>query len=450
MSAALIVIVLVSSLVVFAAQPPDRSAGLEDSFGALLDLREAENTEHQRAVNARTAREQLARIQQEGREELLDLESYLQRLGDAIDQLNTNSRDLEIEQDSAIRALQRTDAALATALANQQRARDGVVELVIALERDGRVLAGVDGRLDPLLFMTSALSADRLLLRLEGSGALLSAVRVRLDELVTAQQRLEALRRAQVQDRNRIALARQRLSTVTAELASIRDRQAQLIADNRVSDRRYRQLQDQHVRAQRKAGAEALQLQAQIAALSTRLDRLRDATNDPELARLIAQQGTGTVRAVDLASRPRLAWPVLPWRGLTAVFLDEEYEREIGLTHPAIDIRLPQGSPVAAAAPGIVLRVTDSNFGYSYLALAHAGGLVTIYGHLTSFAVEQGDHVRAGQLLGSSGGRPGTRGAGLLSTGPHLHFEVLDGGQHVDPLPYLPRAPLAVRDLPEA
>ncbi|PIR49387.1 hypothetical protein COU79_05105, partial [Candidatus Peregrinibacteria bacterium CG10_big_fil_rev_8_21_14_0_10_54_7] len=46
--------------------------------------------------------------------------------------------------------------------------------------------------------------------------------------------------------------------------------------------------------------------------------------------------------------------------------------------------------------------------------------------------------VKEGQVIGQSGGRKGTPGAGEISTGPHLHFEIMVGGEHVDPLAHLP------------
>ena len=132
-----------------------------------------------------------------------------------------------------------------------------------------------------------------------------------------------------------------------------------------------------------------------------------------------------------------LAWPVKPALGVSAGFHDPSYEERFGFVHDAIDLPVPQGTLVAAAAEGVVEDVVDHGLGFSYVTVRHANGVVTLYGHLTSFRVRSGAAVRAGDPLGFSGGRPGTPGAGL-STGPHLHFGVFHGGAAVDPMEHLP------------
>jgi len=50
----------------------------------------------------------------------------------------------------------------------------------------------------------------------------------------------------------------------------------------------------------------------------------------------------------------------------------------------------------------------------------------------------QGQEVKEGDVIARSGGEPDTPGAGTLTTGSHLHFEVISGGRRIDPMPYLP------------
>jgi murein DD-endopeptidase MepM/ murein hydrolase activator NlpD len=103
--------------------------------------------------------------------------------------------------------------------------------------------------------------------------------------------------------------------------------------------------------------------------------------------------------------------------------------------HTGIDLAGPLGSPIVAAAGGVVAAATVSTVGYgNHIIIAHAGGMFSLYGHLETMLVKVGDVVTAGQLIaliGSTGN----------STGPHCHFEVRIGGQPVDPTPFLPALP---------
>ncbi len=130
-------------------------------------------------------------------------------------------------------------------------------------------------------------------------------------------------------------------------------------------------------------------------------------------------------------------WPVDPSQGVSATFKDEGYEEKFGIVHNAIDIRIAEGTEVKAPMDGYVFKIHDGGRGYSYLILAHRNNMLTVYGHLMEFSVKEGDIVKNGATLGLSGGNPGSPGAGYLTTGPHLHFEVFDNGKHVDPLSVL-------------
>lgn len=132
------------------------------------------------------------------------------------------------------------------------------------------------------------------------------------------------------------------------------------------------------------------------------------------------------------------SWPVQPNRGISAYFRDAGYVGVFGVQHNAIDIPTYQGSAVHAANDGVVYKAKDNGYGYSYIILAHAGGFQTVYGHISSILVEEGQAVPAGAIIGLSGGMPGTLGSGYMTTGPHLHFEMLLNGMWVDALHYLP------------
>lgn len=134
-------------------------------------------------------------------------------------------------------------------------------------------------------------------------------------------------------------------------------------------------------------------------------------------------------------------WPVAPTLGLSAHFDDNAYQQRFGIPHHAIDIPTDQGTIIRAPAEGTVTTVKDNGLGYSYVIMDHGRGTLTIYGHVSGFIAKEGDHLEAGDPVAYSGGRPGSPGAGLLTTGPHLHFAVRQDGKLVDPLLYLKKVP---------
>ena len=123
-----------------------------------------------------------------------------------------------------------------------------------------------------------------------------------------------------------------------------------------------------------------------------------------------------------------LIWPV---NGpITSPFCEQ---RPWESCHPGIDIAVPSGTPIHAAAAGTVIleQSEASSGGYgNYTCIDHGGGLSTCYAHQQSFAVPQGAHVSQGQVIGYSD-------CTGLCFGPHLHFEVRVNGQPVDPMGYL-------------
>lgn len=98
--------------------------------------------------------------------------------------------------------------------------------------------------------------------------------------------------------------------------------------------------------------------------------------------------------------------------------------------HSGLDIAVPSGQTVRAAASGVVIFAGE-RAGYGKLVeIDHQNGTRTRYGHLSAVGVEVGQHLKGGEELGKSGntGR---------STGPHLHFEVRVDGVAVDPSSFI-------------
>ncbi len=134
-----------------------------------------------------------------------------------------------------------------------------------------------------------------------------------------------------------------------------------------------------------------------------------------------------------------IAWPVNS-RIIDATFHDPNYpfKKLIG-QHSGIDIRVPQGTIIRAAADGYVARAKfNGSNNYAYIMLIHGHGLSTVYGHVSAIFVTADQYVSQGEAIGRSGGTPGTPGSGPFTTGPHLHFEVRLNGIPVNPMNYLP------------
>ena len=208
---------------------------------------------------------------------------------------------------------------------------------------------------------------------------------------VAAITRVIAARAAQVREvRDRLAVSQSRLSGARGERQSSLD---DLTADER---------------AERSELEGLLRESARLAA------KIRAA----ESSGIVTSTGSGLS-----PSAAGLIWPV-------SAPVTSPFGMRWGRMHEGLDLGAGFGTPIHAAAAGVVVHAGWLG-GYGNLVVVdHGGGLSTAYGHQSQIAVSYGEHVVQGQVIGYVGSTG-------HSTGPHLHFEVRVNGSAVDPLGYL-------------
>jgi murein DD-endopeptidase MepM/ murein hydrolase activator NlpD len=180
---------------------------------------------------------------------------------------------------------------------------------------------------------------------------------------------------------------------------------------------------------------QVLRLQGELARIDARIKRRAERTLIEKGLRTPrpGQYSDGTV----VGEGPLFAWPV--YGPISAGFLDARYRKVFGVPHHGMDIATPQGTAVRSVADGVVFLVKNGGAkGYTYVLVGHQDGYATLYGHLSSVSVATGEDIVRGQVIGFSGGMRGTPGAGLMTTGPHLHLEVILNGVNLNPATVLP------------
>lgn len=165
-------------------------------------------------------------------------------------------------------------------------------------------------------------------------------------------------------------------------------------------------------------------VQVQINAFRAEKEGLEE--DAAELAREIATRKVLLERAL----RPgRMVWPS---DGLITAGFGWRIHPILNrrLFHNGLDLGAPTGTPIRAAADGQVILAQGWGGYGNAIVLQHGGDVTTIYAHLSRFGTSVGRNVAEGELIGYIG-------CSGLCTGPHLHFEVREGGGPVDPLKYL-------------
>lgn len=180
------------------------------------------------------------------------------------------------------------------------------------------------------------------------------------------------------------------------------------------------------------AYAEA-QLEETLAYVQAKIDELE--AEKAELEAIIAEEQRQALAAgyVYTGGSGNYIWPVSGPITYGFGYRDDPAISAVGGStyHEGIDIGVPTGTPVVAAAEGTVSYATGWSGGYGYAVfINHPDGSTTVYGHNSSLAVSGGDYVAQGQVIAYAGSTG-------WSTGPHVHFEIRINGVKVNPLGYL-------------
>ncbi len=302
--------------------------------------------------------------------------------------------------------IQRTQAEIASKSQNIAKNKERIASILQLLYKQDRV------DVLQILLMNDNLSdfLDRIKYLQDVNKKMKKSVDALKDDKENLTQEKTELERKQ----NEMKKLREKLEKRKVGLEDEKEHKKFLIEQTENSEQKYSNLLT-------KAEQEQQQAQAEIASLEKKVrQKLKELSKDK-----LEFNDTG------------LIWPISGDHTITSTFHDPDYPFRYLFEHPAIDLRASFNTTIKTAASGYVARVKINGPSYGYIMIVHGDGISTVYGHVNKSYVSKDEYVIQGQTIGLSGGLPGTRGAGSLTTGPHLHFEVRKNGIPVNPLEYL-------------
>ncbi len=398
--------------------------------------------------NVKVAAEELTEVQ-DTEEELTasveDLEKKIKDSGKQIlsvkSQKEENTMDLDaLEEDLADLELQFED----------QKALVGDLMLLLYLKRDSYFNADES---DWVSLLASSKTVSENLQEVSFLDLVEDENRIQMDKMETLSLELEATQDSLFAKQDELDLLDVRLAEEKLTL------EEQLVAKNILLEETSDQadlletmLNSKNEREEDLTG-EIDAYQKNIEDLKLAIEEKRGSLSEEEAA-VVAKLEKELAEQMDLSSIGDFVdfiWPVSPRAGLTAYFYDTHYQAAFGVPHHAIDIRAKAKTPIHAVAEGIVERVVfrPDSAEYASITLVHANSIHTVYGHVSGVNVQVGDYVKQDDIIGWTGGQPGSVGAGGRTTGPHLHFEMWLDGAPIDPLTQLPLTEVPVDSLPK-
>jgi murein DD-endopeptidase MepM/ murein hydrolase activator NlpD len=331
------------------------------------------------------------------------LSTTIQRYGEQLDQLRGEVATLRNRE--AI-----VQAELAQKEAELKRAKNRLVILRVRLKRSLKVLR------ERLVAIYESSPPDTLtvILNSDGFDDLMSRYeyleRIQSEDASIA-ERVRSLRDETRDTVERVRAARNEIAAKRAELertrAELEARQSDLATARQDDQQALSQVQDTQQELEGDISDISSEIQAQLQAAQASAPPAAPAGPVP------GESSAGFI------------WPVSG--PITSPFCEQ---RAWESCHPGIDIGVPAGTPIRAAASGTV-AIAGPNDGYgNYTCIDHGGGLSTCYAHQSSIGVSVGQQVSQGDVIGAVG-------CTGLCFGDHLHFEVRVNGTPVDPLGYL-------------
>jgi len=337
-----------------------------------------------------------------------------------LDDLNTRVADLDRQRGPVEAALQGAQGHL-----DELGGRQLVAETQLA-DTQGRLVNARQRLVDHAVAAytgesSSARYAD-LLLRVRSVrdlSAAMAYVQAALDDdrtAVSKYQQLKSqvtdLRNSLDRDRGQALQARDVVASQEQDLATRRQAQDDLRQQAATEVAKQNDLLDQ-LRARKG------EFEAQIAALQRQSDALGAQLSGRQAGQVLVPSGHGVL------SVPIPGAPITSGFGprVHPIYGDVRM-------HTGIDFGASYGTPIHAAADGVVVSAGPLGGYGNATVIDHGNGLATLYGHQSSISVSPGQTVKRGQIIGYVG-------CTGLCTGPHLHFEVRVRGTPVDPMPYL-------------
>ena len=177
--------------------------------------------------------------------------------------------------------------------------------------------------------------------------------------------------------------------------------------------------------------AELDAVEAEEAAFEKEIAALAEKIRKEEAAAAAAANNSSSSSSSSKYTGGQMTWPLPGYYTISSDFvmrnhpITGKYQQ-----HTGIDLPAPKNTKIIAAADGTVVTAGWNNAYGNRVVINHGGGVQTLYGHMTSYAVKEGQTVSAGDVVGYVGSTG-------YSTGNHLHFSVLVNGSYVDPKPYV-------------